>query len=248
MSGLKEGDHNHTCCSLPPFNSEYVPKGHVQTLGDLPVYFAGEKGKKAVIVIPDIFGLHKLTQQFADALAFQGFYIALLDSFRGNPWSKAPLILDELKAFLSANVPYDPVMKSDVLSVISHLHSQGVESIAALGFCWGGLITTQLGSDEEVVQKGLKAVSSVHPSFHTLETVKGLKVPVAYLPSQNESDFKPLLDSLSHLPFASKNVHVRFDDVHHGFAAARANYDDPVNVKRSGEAVQVLKAFYESVL
>ncbi|KAJ3037855.1 hypothetical protein HDV00_001270 [Rhizophlyctis rosea] len=244
----KEGDHPTTCCTLPPFASDYTPKGHTENVGDLPVYFTGAKGKKAIIVIYDIFGELPLTQQFADRLADSGFYVAMPDYFRGAPWSKVPFERAELMAYLQERVPFDQVMKPDTLNVIQHLKSQGVESVGALGFCWGGLHTSTLGSHEDVVAAGLKGVSSVHPSFHTVDTVKDLKVPVAFIPTQDEADFTPIMESIANKPFASKNVHVRFDDVHHGFAAARANYADPVNVKRSGEAVQILNKFFNEVL
>ncbi|KAJ3279133.1 hypothetical protein HK104_001723 [Borealophlyctis nickersoniae] len=234
-----------SCCTMPPFTSEYKPKGSISNVGNLPLYFTGEKGKKAVLVIYDIFGMLVPTQQFVDRLAEQGFYVAMPDYFRGNPWKKVPFKLEELMAHLNENVPYDNVIVPDSKAVISHLKSEGVESVGVLGFCWGGLMATKLAADEST---GLKAVASAHPSFVSADLVKTLKVPAAYLPSHEEPDFGPIMETLKDQPFASKNVHVRFDDMHHGFCAGRADFSNPANAKRAADAVDIFAKFYKNVL
>lgn len=53
------------------------------------------------------------------------------------------------------------------------------------------------------------------------------------------------MDILSKKPFGDKCKHVRFDDVHHGFAAARGNWEDgTLDKKRATEVIQLTANFF----
>jgi hypothetical protein len=44
-----------------------------------------------------------------------------------------------------------------------------------------------------------------------------------------------------------KSVHHRFDDMHHGFAAARGDWADPLNAQRANEALELVTTFFKSI-
>lgn len=44
-----------------------------------------------------------------------------------------------------------------------------------------------------------------------------------------------------------KSVHKRFDDMHHGFAAARGDWKDPLNAQRANEALKIVADFFKSI-
>ncbi|TPX70022.1 hypothetical protein SpCBS45565_g01996 [Spizellomyces sp. 'palustris'] len=238
------GEHSKACCELPPFASNYQPKGQVSTVGDLPTYFVGEKGKRAIILVYDIFGFHPNTHQFADELAAKGFFVAEPDFFRGNPWplEKLPFELPELMAHLEQHVP-ESRMVADIGSVCRYLRSNGVESIGTVGFCWGAIYAVKAN-----VEGLIDATATAHPSRMSVESVKDVKGPVALLPSKDEPDLIPLMEAMKEKPFGDKNVHVRFDDMHHGWCAARSDYSSPANAQRAREALQIMARFFDETL
>lgn len=52
---------------------------------------------------------------------------------------------------------------------------------------------------------------------------------------------------LAKKPFGDKCKEVRFDDMHHGFCAARADYTNEQNVKRANEAIQLTVNFFSQL-
>jgi hypothetical protein len=53
------------------------------------------------------------------------------------------------------------------------------------------------------------------------------------------------MEVLKQKPFGDKCKHVRFDDVHHGFAAARGNWEEgTADKKRATEAIQLTADFF----
>jgi hypothetical protein len=103
------------------------------------------------------------------------------------------------------------------------------------------------------------------------DDAKEIKVPVALLPAKTDNDMViflflslHLLSSPAHpltpsqVPFMDilestqpevfkKSVHRRFDDMHHGFAAARGDWNDPLNAQRANEALNIVATFFKSI-
>ncbi|RKO85425.1 Alpha/Beta hydrolase protein [Blyttiomyces helicus] len=235
--------HVAACCTSAPFESNYTPKGVYETISDLPVYFVGEKGKPAIMVAYDIFGLTPNSLQFADTLATHGFRVAVPDYYHGNPWVKVPIVMEELFAHLGKHAPTEAVHRDSRL-IAAHLRSEGASKVGAVGQCWGGKIVCELAAMDDVVD----AVASVHPAQITEAVVSAIKVPVAFLPSKDEPDFLPFFELLSKKPFGPRNIHHRFDNMPHGWTGARANYDNPENVKASQEASEILANFFKANL
>lgn len=53
---------------------------------------------------------------------------------------------------------------------------------------------------------------------------------------------------MSKKPFASKNVVKRYDDMHHGWAGARANLKDEANLKQYKDVFEELTKFFNNTL
>lgn len=73
-------------------DADYVPRGRIINIGNLPVYEAPDNTDKRrmLIGVYDIFGFsHPNMQQVTDHMARQagGFKTVLLDFFRGQHWS-----------------------------------------------------------------------------------------------------------------------------------------------------------------
>uniref|UniRef100_A0A251TCF5 Putative alpha/Beta hydrolase fold protein n=1 Tax=Helianthus annuus TaxID=4232 RepID=A0A251TCF5_HELAN len=60
--------------------------------------------------------------------------------------------------------------------VIQALKEKGVTKIGAAGFCWGAKVVVELAKDGEIQFAAL-----LHPSFVTLDDIKGVKVPIGIL-------------------------------------------------------------------
>ncbi|KAG2179991.1 hypothetical protein INT43_003778 [Umbelopsis isabellina] len=231
------------CCQIPPVVSNYQAVGTIENLGDLPVYTVGPKtSKKAVFVIYDIFGLHPNTKQFCDVLANNcGYQVVMPDFFRGKP--ATPDILgkrDELMAWLQKVGTID-VLEPSIQRVKEHLIAQGVEKTGVVGFCWGAKIAIQLSARD----KYYSAASLIHPSFFANEDAEGAQAPLLLIPTKDEADLTEFMQILSKKPFGDKCEHHRFDDVHHGFAAARGNWEEgSLDKQRATEAIQLTANFF----
>lgn len=235
----------NACCNIKPPKSDYSPKGTTSKLGDVDVYWTGERGaKKAVVIIYDIFGLHPNTKQTADILASCGFRVAMPDIFRGNPWpeEKMPYDVKELSAWLGKAGAEDIVTK-DLNATIKALKDEGSESIGSLGFCWGG-IQICLASQKKL----FKAIASAHPFNVDAKLAEIVTCPAFFLPSKDEADMTPVMEVLKKKPFGDKCEHKRFDDMHHGWCAGRSDFKNELNAQRTGEAISDIATFFKKNL
>ncbi|RKO83272.1 hypothetical protein BDK51DRAFT_31957 [Blyttiomyces helicus] len=161
--------HVPACCNTAPFKSEYVPKATFEPIGDLPVYFAGEKGQKAIL------------QLLADALAEHGLRVAMPDFFRGDQWVKMPLVMSELMDHLNRTVP-GAVVDADMKAATAHLKAEG--SVSVGGLCWSAGQVAK-GSYEGAFD----AIAAAHPSQVNEQVLGSVPCPIASLPSKDEIDF-----------------------------------------------------------
>ncbi|ORX93391.1 alpha/beta-hydrolase [Basidiobolus meristosporus CBS 931.73] len=236
---------NKACCSLPPVVSDYQPKGSIEKIDDLSVYFVGPKdAKKAVVVIYDIFGFHPNTKQFCDILGEKfNFRVALPDFFRGKPWDHTRMTPEDRPALMQwiTSVGSWDNTKPDLEKVKKHLSSSGSTDFGVVGFCWGakmGVLATRDGS--------FSAASLIHPSLLADEDAELAEAPILLIPSKDEPDLTKFVEILKKKSFGSKCSYHLFDDMHHGFAAARGDYNDPANVKRTTEAIQLTGDFFQN--
>ncbi|CAG7728721.1 unnamed protein product [Allacma fusca] len=64
------------------------------------------------------------------------------------------------------------------------------------------------------------------------------------MPTKDEDDMIPFYNILKEKLGEDKCAHHRFDDMHHGFSAARANMEDELNRQRVDEALALLVEFF----
>ncbi len=130
---------------------------------------------RMLIAVYDIFGFtNENLMQVTDQIAVQsgGFRAILPDFFRGEQNS-------------AERGDWDTVIKPDLLNVLQHYQSEGVEDFAIFGFCWGGKQATNAAIE---LSEYFKASGLVHPSSVTNAEAADVKIPMFLMPSQGEPD------------------------------------------------------------
>ena len=115
-----------SCCpegSWPALIVDYQGTGKECDIGDgVIAYVTGELGNKAVLMIPDVWGIRGgRNQGIADMLAAEGYFVVLVDVFRGNPLKDISEIGEWILEF-----PYS-IVKPVVQIAVDYLRSKGVE-------------------------------------------------------------------------------------------------------------------------
>ncbi|CAO3673570.1 unnamed protein product [Umbelopsis ramanniana] len=234
------------CCSIPPVVSNYQAIGELENYGDLPVYRVGEKSDKVIMVFYDVFGLHNNTKQFCDVLSkHSGKQVIMPDFFRGKALTEADLgDRAAIHEWLGRVGTYQ-VVGPQVKQVKEKLTSEGVTSMSVVGFCWGAKIAIQLSGEDSFY----KSTCLIHPSRLEVKDAEAALAPLLMISSIEESDLGAFMDVLYKKPFGDKCKHVHFDDVHHGFAAARGNWDEgTVDCKRATEAIKLTVEYFNANL
>ncbi|PSS37124.1 hypothetical protein PHLCEN_2v997 [Hermanssonia centrifuga] len=228
---------NVACCNIPPVKSDYQPKGIYKSYaGFKKAYVTGPEkpGKLALVSVYDIFGFKPQTQQGADILAEDlKAQVVMPDFFEGDePWpvDNFPPTTDEDKKKFQAWFggfanPANHVPK--LINVAKTLKEEGAEFVVAYGYCWGGKVSIVAGTQEGTP---FDAVSIIHPAMLSVDDAEKLNVPLGMFISNDESkeEFEKIVNVISKKSFADKNDSRIFDSFH-GFAAARADLDDPDN-------------------
>ncbi|CCG81530.1 Dienelactone hydrolase family protein [Taphrina deformans PYCC 5710] len=240
---------NAACCSIPPVESSYQPKGSYKTLGGLKTYVVGDPNSNRVItIVYDIFGFHPSTQQGADILASQGFLVVMPDFFKGSPLPQElyPPTTDEAKQkvqafFAGPAAPADNLKALSTFATAASKEFTKVKYHAILGFCWGGKIAILASDKRDVFQ----ATAVVHPAMVDPADARAISNPIIVLPSKDEpaEDIKKFQDNLQD-DIKSKSVFKTYDTMHHGWAAARADLSDSENKKKFAEAYEDLANFF----
>ncbi|KAI0344107.1 hypothetical protein BDW22DRAFT_1355401 [Trametopsis cervina] len=246
---------NAACCTLPPVRSDYKEKGTYKAYGGFDkVYFAGPKEptKLALVCVYDIFGFKPQTLQGADILAEElKAQVLMPDFFEGDePWplDRFPPSTDEDKKkfqewFGGFASPANHIPK--LIKVGEALKADGADFVVAYGYCWGGKVVIKSGAEANTP---FSAISIIHPAMLSADDAPDLRVPLGLYPSNDEpkDEAKKIVDILAKKPFAAKNDYVHFDSFH-GFAAARANLDDPDNKAKYEELYRTLIKFTQNV-
>eukprot|EP00798_Chlamydomonas_sp_ICE-L_P008678 gene8678-34124_t len=259
------------CCPAdagPPIVHDYTPVGKRETIGDVPVYIAGDMSSpKCIIAIPDIFGFdYTQVFQVADMLAAtSGTSVIVIDPFRGDTWKDHTFSnMDELNAFFAkftwekVTVDVKEVIKHakskvnaffakfcwekvsvEVKAVIEHAKSKGATTFASVGFCWGVYIAFKMAIEGMVIASG-----GAHPSFlgQEVELAKAMEKPVCLIPAKGDA-MEAVKEIMDEKPVASKCVYKRMDDQTHGFCAARADWTKPEIATASGGSFQITTIF-----
>jgi dienelactone hydrolase len=236
-----------SCCPteiLPVKGAVYTPQGS-------KVYVTGDvKSTRGILYIPDIFGPHPNVFRVCDLLAKKGFLVVCPDFFPASsewPMSDFPPADGfggaKFQGFIGG-LQY-PKVRHVVLEGIQILKSYGVKSIGAVGMCWGGKIALRANA-EGLIQ----SAASPHPSFLDESDGADAKGPICLLPSGDED--AALMEKVMNAAAPhgkGHNVHKRFDSMHHGYLAARGDFDNnEENRKVAQEAIDILGDFFVATL
>ncbi|KAI9105904.1 hypothetical protein DFS34DRAFT_35424 [Phlyctochytrium arcticum] len=245
------------CCNTPPVQASYTPLGQTTNLDDMALYTAAPPSTSdtALIMIYDIFGFHPNLFQAADILAKStqdlapAPHVIAPDFYLGHPFPVESVAdSGKLMAWIGEKSSY-PVIKPTLIHTIDHLKSRGVTKVAFLGFCMEAKLAITAAKDQDVrnlVQ--VKGVVQIHPTFPADEDYADLGCPVAILPSKDEVDLICIPSfEVAHTDHA-ESVHHRFDDMSHGFCAARGDWSDPLVAQRATEALNIATQFLRNVL
>jgi carboxymethylenebutenolidase len=209
--------------------NETYPKGRVVRPGDFDIYSVGKSSHGlAIIVIYDIRGFNiSQTRVFCDRLASEySVQVVMPDFFRGT----ASPTNGNRTTWLAGVGSWSKV-SNELIYVANWLrHSSSTKKIGLVGFCWGGLQVVRACSNlSNLFFTGI----SIHGSSITVAEVQQLKKPMLFIAASNDPALKPnISDAIEQSnPAISKQCEYKtYPNVKHGFAAAGANYSNPVNV------------------
>ncbi|KAE8076948.1 hypothetical protein FH972_015565 [Carpinus fangiana] len=233
------------CCSNPPTLNPSAGAGHVEQLGGLSSYVSGSPDSKlAILLISDVFGYESPNlRKLADKVAAAGFYVVVPDFFHGDPYK--PENADRpIPVWLKDHGPDKAA--EEAKPVIEAVKSKGVSAVGAAGFCWGAKVVVELAKF-----KHIQAAVLLHPSFVTLDDIKGVKAHIAVLGAENDHLSPPaLLKQFEEVLTAKSEVdsYVKiFPKVSHGWTV-RYNVEDKAAVKSAEESHQNLLEWFAKYL
>ncbi|TKY54059.1 Endo-1,3/1,4-beta-D-glucanase protein [Spatholobus suberectus] len=221
------------CCSNPPTLNPSGGAGHVDKVGGVDSYLTGSPHSKlAVLMVSDIFGYEAPNlRKLADKVAAAGYYVVVPDLLVGEPFnpqnSNRPL-----PAWLKDHGPENGAEAAK--PIIEALKSKGVSAIAAVGFCWGAKVVVRLAKSRLIQTAVL-----LHPSFVSLDDIKGVDIPIAILGAEMDQISPPELVKQFEQVLAAKSGVASFvkifPKVSHGWTV-RYNTEDAEAVKVAEEA------------
>jgi len=136
--------------------------------GNLPAYFAAPKkaGRHAaVIVIPEIFGMHEYQKDICRRLAKAGYYAITLDPyFRKGDLSK---ISDIKEVLAAANSLEDAQMLADLDALVAWVEKQpkaNAKKLGITGMCRGGRTVWMYVAHSNKIKAGVAWYGGLNPA------------------------------------------------------------------------------------
>ncbi|KAL0718881.1 hypothetical protein Bca4012_068204 [Brassica carinata] len=221
------------CCENPPVLNPLSGLGHVEKLGRLDAYVSGSPdSKNCVLLVSDIYGYEAPNlRALADKVAASGFYVVVPDYFCGDPYDPSNQERP-VHVWIKDHGPDKGF--EDTKPVLEAIKNKGITAVGAAGMCWGGKVVVEL-SKQELIQ----AAVLNHPTYVTVDDIKGVKVPIAILGAEDDFLTPPALvkqfeEILASKPEVSSYVKI-FPNVSHGWTT-RYDVNDPEAVKAAEEA------------
>ena len=231
------------CCDNPPTLNPSSGVGLVQEIGGIQSYVVGSSDTKlAVLFISDVYGYEAPNlRKLADKVAAAGYYAVVPDFLHGEPYD-AENTERPIQVWIKDHGPDKGCEEAKL--VIEALKQKGISKIGAVGFCWGAKVVVQLAQSQEYIQAG----ALLHPSFVTVDDVKGVKVPLAVLgaeidhlsPPELVKQFEEALNAKAEVDGFVKI----FPGVAHGWTV-RYNTEDAAAVKCAEEAHQDMLGWFQ---
>jgi len=255
MSTTTVHNTNKACCSIPPVQSDYTPKGTFSAFGDFnKVYITGpDSSDNAIVCVYDIFGYFPQTQQGADIIAStlktKVYMPDFFEPAAAFPAEKFPPKTDEVKKELQAffgGPASPPASMKKLVDLGQHLKSKGAKHLGVYGFCWGGKVTL-LASGESTP---FDAAAIIHPAMLSADDASKLTIPLALYPSKDDpkDEYDKIVSILAKKPFASNCDHKYYSEMFHGWAAARADLKNEDNKKAYEDVYGKLVNFFQKTL
>ncbi|OMH82382.1 putative AIM2 family protein [Zancudomyces culisetae] len=136
------------------------------------------------------------------------------------------------------------ILESDFKLAKKYLQDNGAENIFLIGFCWGAKMVMAASAHDPSYKGG----ACVHPSLLVAEDFEKANAPMIVLPSQNERDFTEDFKLIQAKPFGKLCYMQRFDDMIHGWCAARGEWQDSAVAARANEAFTIVASGFKSIL
>ncbi|KAF4603375.1 AB hydrolase superfamily protein [Pleurotus pulmonarius] len=237
------------------------PTGSISTAGAYYAPGPSPHAKRAVLLLTDVFGLPlKNSKLIADALAKRlECDVWVPDLFAGKPilgvdqlnmpdrpgvkvgffgWVRFFFsMLPSIPAFLQSRAAVvDQRVKSFIQAVQA---DKKYEKLGAVGYCFGGMVAVRFGATDL-----LDSIVVVHPGPVSLEQIRAIKVPAAWVCAQEDFSFSDKLREEAEAVFAGREGENSWVDYEftlypgtvHGFGA-RPNLDVP-EIKEAFEKSQ----------
>ncbi len=238
------------CCptdKLAAKDVEYKPLGNFTC--EYNVVLTAEPKKRAVLFIPDIFGYHPHTVAIADAIANRGNYRVYFPEFfaksEENPLGPWPMDAvpgqdERWPAFYKYIT--NPALFKRIAGCAARLKEETGLPPLVIGFCWGSAAGAVLSQTEGLIA----GVAMPHPSFVTEESASKTTVPYALFCSKDEDKeaYEKVRAKLAERKLLGDFQ--RYDDVHHGFAAARFEPTEACKKARE-EVIEKTLAFFATL-
>ncbi|KAM0344832.1 hypothetical protein ACHAPU_007214 [Fusarium lateritium] len=189
---------------------------------------SSEYPTKAVLYLPDIFGIWQNSMLMADAFASEGYVCLVVDTFNGDPVPlEMPRDFDIMKWLgegSDGQNPHTPeAVDPTVVSGIEYLKSIGVTQIGAAGYCLGAKHLVRH------YKSGIRVGFIAHPSFVETEELAAITGPLSIAAAELDDLFttKKRHESEAILSESNKDFQINlFSGVHHGFAVKGNLSDD----------------------
>ncbi|KAF4608198.1 hypothetical protein EYR40_000542 [Pleurotus pulmonarius] len=237
------------------------PTGSISTAGAYYAPGPSPHAKRAVLLLTDVFGLPlKNSKLIADALAKRlECDVWVPDLFAGKPilgvdqlnmpdrpgvkigffgWVRFFFsMLPSIPAFIQSRAA---VVDQRVNAFIQAVQAEKkYEKLGAVGYCFGGVVAVRFGATDL-----LDSIVVVHPGPVSLEQIRAIKVPAAWVCAQEDFSFSDKLREEAEAVFAGREGENSWVDYEftlypgtvHGFGA-RPNLDIP-EIKEAFEKSQ----------
>ena len=198
--------------------------------GDIPAYVArpDADSSRAIVVIPEIFGVNAGIRKKCEAWAAEGYLAIAPDIFwRFAPGVELdPDIEDELQEAFGYFGQYDADDGvKDIEAAIRWLRKQGADKVGCVGFCLGGrlayMAATRTDADASVGYYGVMIDQMVGES-HAIANPLMLHIPTEdqFVSAEAQAKMHEALD-----PHPKVTLH-DYQGLGHGFAVTEGNRRD----------------------
>jgi len=257
---MQQSTMSCSCCpeaSWPSLDTGYTATGTQEKRNGYDLYTVGS-GTKAIVVIPDVFGIDSgRTKAICDQLADRGYLVVLPDLFKGQP-----LTMDEMHAGKfgewAARFPFEtvlrPILVDDIIPWLKQ--EKGVTKVGLAGFCFGSWVVFHVSAIAGAVDCGV----NFHPSLRLEEMcwqgstdglAQNVTCPQLLLSAGNDPESVreggSVIAILQEKPFGKDCAVKDFPDMAHGWVN-RGDLSDANCYRDIGLAIQIAIAFFDKHL